>query len=137
MNRHLARQRQHDDGMTPHPLEEQWRARAAKLTAWGATEAARFWELAADELGAFETEQALEVLSVATAADEAGVSPDTVRRALDEGRVALAAEGGQSGVRRQDLPKLRKGRKSPPRLASGEPDLVAKVGEAGGLRPAV
>jgi len=123
--------------MTPHPIEEQWRARAAKLTAWGAAEAGRIWEIAADELAAFETERALEVLSVVAAADEAGVSPDTVRRALDEGRVEDAGTGGPSGVRRQDLPKLRKGRKSPPRLSTGDPDLVAKVSEAGGLRPAV
>ncbi len=130
-----------DEGVTPHPLEEQWRSRAEKLRAWGAAEVGRFWELAADELAAFETERALEVLSVPAAADEAGVSADTVRRALDEGRVENAAERGL-GVRRQDLSKLRKGRggtKAPPRLPSGDPDLVGKVGESGGLRldPAV
>jgi hypothetical protein len=112
--------------MTPHPLEEEWRARAAKLTAWGA---ARLWELAAAELAAFEAERALKVLCVAAAAQEAGVSPDTVRRAIAEKRVENVGKKRRPLIRRQDLPKLRRPRKATPRLPCGDPDLNAKVRE--------
>ena len=103
----------------PNPLVERWRARAEQLAAWGAPEAARIWALAADELAENEIGLALELLTVAQAADESGYTPPHISRLVSEGRLTNYGENGSVRIRRGDLPK-----KPPPARERGEPTLV-------------
>lgn len=106
-----------------HPLAEVWRARAANLAAWALADAARVWQLAADELDQHERECALQTLTLAEAAEASGYSQSHLGRMVAEGKIENAGERGSPRVRRGDLP-----RRAPARRAvHGEPDLVGKV----------
>lgn len=104
-----------------HPFVDQWRSRAANLAAWGATDAARIWEIAARELEEYELEHALESLTVTQAAAESGYSVEHIGRLVAEGRIENAGKKGSPRIRRCDLPK------KPQKSAHTDPDLVGRT----------
>lgn len=106
-----------------HQLAEVWRARAANLAVWALPDAARVWQLAADELDQHERERALQTLTLAEAAEESGFSQSHLGRLLHEGRIENAGAKGSPRIRRMDLPNKAPMRKE----VGGEPDLVGKV----------
>jgi len=113
-----------------HPKSVEWRARAEKLRAWGALDAARFWTLAADELEAWNLEHELEPLSLAAAADLSGYSATWLGKLITEGRIPNAGRPNAPMIARRDLPRKLK---PVARRPDGAPDLVGPVLERRGL----
>lgn len=106
----------------PHPLVAEWRKEAELYERRGLTSHAAMARSFADDLENHEREHALELLTVAQAAEESGYTPPHIRRLVEEGRIPNAGEEYSPRVRRCDLPK----KPSRPTITRG-PDLVGEV----------
>ncbi len=75
------------------------------------------------------------LLSYAEAAAYARVSPDTIRRRIQDGSLALVKEGARPRVRRADLERLYppNGRESPSATARGACRVIALANQKGGV----
>jgi hypothetical protein len=108
-------------------LAEHWRDEAARLEHYGAGAIAAALEACAAELDAAEREYLFETLTLEEAAEESGLSYDTIGRKVRTGELPNAGEKGRPRVRRCDLlPNVER-----PALRSvtdsGEPDVAAEV----------
>lgn len=115
-----------------HPLVERWRADAAFLRNCGATEAATTREDCAAQLEVFESQRALEQLTIAEAAKESGYSIDHLQLLVRQGTIPNAGKDGAPRVARKDLPKKPGSGITGPKLANGDPDLLGSVRKAQG-----
>lgn len=108
-----------------HPLAERWRQEAHRDERRGLKDAAALGRHFADELETYERERGLEGLTLREAAAESGYSADHLALLVAKGAIENAGEKRSPRIRRQDLP--RKPKKPAPKLASGDPDLLAIV----------
>lgn len=116
----------HDEGMTPYPLTDDFRATAKKLAASGAADIAVVWELAAERADAYFRAHALEELTLARASEESGYSISQISRLLTSGTIQNVGKKGAPRVSRGSLPK--KPQKFRVRSSTNdEPDLVGRA----------
>lgn len=108
-------------------LANRWRAAAADLRRYGAEGEATALEACAAELEAEEREHLFEELTVQQAADELGVSYETIGRRLRRGDVPNAGEKNKPRVRRVDLRKQAEPAGPRPVKNHGEPDIAEIV----------
>ena len=106
-------------------LVARWRADAEVLRRRGAEIQAAVLLGCADDLEAFERQQALEGLTLEQAAEESGYSYSALQRAVASGVVANAGTKGSPRIRRGDLP--RKSRRQEPEPVQGGTDLVGRM----------
>jgi acyl-CoA reductase-like NAD-dependent aldehyde dehydrogenase len=86
-------------------LMSRWRAEAATLRSNFDERAARLLEKHADDLAEAIAAELDEPLDVQAAAAEAGVHPETIKRAVRSGQVENVGTPGRVRVRRRDLPR--------------------------------
>ncbi len=100
----------------------------------GATAQAALLRSCAQDLAVAVEQAQLQALTINKAAQESGYSPSQLRRLVREGRIPNAeTEGGQTRIRRGDLP--RKAGQSARPLKTEEPDLVGEVLQHRGISP--
>jgi len=96
-------------------LPELWRHEAAVLRRRGAAGQAEALESCAAELEAWESQRALEALTLEEAERESGYSYSAIEKMVRRGEIENVGEKGRPRVRRGDLP--RKARRELPDLA--------------------
>ena len=108
-------------------LPDRWRAAAEDLRRYGADGQATALEACAAELEAEERDYLFETLTLEKAAEELGVSYDTMSRRIRRGEIPNAGRKGKPKVRRCDL--LLGSAPIGPRAVTdhGEPDIAAEV----------
>lgn len=112
-------------------LTERWRTQATELRLYGAVGQATALEACADQLEATERVYLFEELTVQEAADELGVSYETIGRRLRRGDVLNAGEKNRPRVRRIDLAARAEASSPCPVTDHGEPDIADKVLRSG------
>lgn len=85
-------------------LPTDWRARAADLQQWGATEASKALDRAAEQLEEALRRQSDVVLTLGEAARETGYSDEHLGRLVREGKISNAGQKNAPRIRRGDLP---------------------------------
>lgn len=112
-------------------LSSRWRASASELRRYGAEEQATALEACAAELELAEREYWFEELTLEQAAEELGVSYDTVGRRVARGDIPNAGKKNRPRVRRTDLRGVasRSQLRTVPDLS--EPDIAELVLQGG------
>lgn len=87
-----------------HELVNRWRERAGNLRNWGATETARSFACAADELEAALAERDDELLTLVQAAQVCGYTADHLGRLVRAGTLPNRGRPKAPRLRRGDLP---------------------------------
>jgi len=101
-------------------LPVEWKSRAMKLRRWaGASDAARAWEAAAEELEAALTGEEDDLLDLPSASFVSGYSADHLGRLVRQGRIPNAGRRNAPRIRTSDLP--RKPGYLPPDSATANP----------------
>ena len=90
--------------LTPSTLSEHWKQRAQFLRAYGDSNVARLWELAANELREVLKVHGEETLSLTEAARASGYSTDHLSRLVKRGTIPNAGREGAPRIRRADVP---------------------------------
>lgn len=114
--------------MTYRPdLATRWRTAAAELRRYGAETQAIALETCAEELEAEDREYLFEELTIQEAADELGVSYETIGRRVRRGELPNSGEKHKPRVRRVDLNM--RAEPSGPRAVTddGEPDIADTI----------
>lgn len=86
-------------------LVERWRARSENLESWGASDAAKAFGVAADELERAIMTQAAATVNLTEASRESGYSADHLGRLVREGRIPNAGRKNAPQIRLQHLPR--------------------------------
>ena len=110
-----------------HELIEDWRQEAAIFSRRGLEREARMAESYAVELEERLRKWKLETLTLAEAAEELGVSYDTVQRKVASGELANAGRKNAPRVRRKDLFPSTESRRSTPAHRSRKREIVEDV----------
>ena len=108
-------------------LAIRWRAAAAELRRYGAEGQATALEACAAELEGAERDYLFEELSLEQAAEELGVSYDTMGRRLRAGEIPNAGKRNRPRVRRCDLLPGKHATGPRPMTDQGEPDIAEQL----------
>lgn len=99
----------HDSATTtprPRALPAQWRELGEQLASVGAiADPKKLLELCAQQLEQGLAAAENEILTLAQAAEESGMHPDTLRHLIDDGKIPQAGRKGAPRIRRGDLPR--------------------------------
>jgi hypothetical protein len=112
----------------PEALPAKWRERAEYLRAFGDSNCAKLWEIAATELEQSLTAHGQEALTLTEAAKVSGFTADHLGQLVKAGKLANAGREGAPRIRRSDLPMKKVGGpgRPPSRAQSQTPAVDAE-----------